>query len=207
MSLERGPNAIHVGQAYFDDLHRLSPDPWSTLTRQYEIDKRRAVLEALPHDRYQSALDVGCSVGTITRSLSSRCVAVLGIDFSEVALARASLACAKCPNVTFALHALPDLPPGLFDLVVLSEVLNYLSQRSLVVLAHKLPSVLSCESHVAMVHRKSVKPSQEVTWHAAHAMFIGLADMSVICKIDNANYEGIVLMHSRGSGRPSARRV
>jgi hypothetical protein len=53
--------------AYFDALYARDPDPWRFATSDYERAKYRATLAALPGPLLGAALEVGCSIGVLTR--------------------------------------------------------------------------------------------------------------------------------------------
>ena len=75
--------------AYFDRLYAASDDPWGFSTRWYEHRKYALTLAALPAPHYDSALEIGCSVGVLTALLAGRCTALLALDPSVRALAQA----------------------------------------------------------------------------------------------------------------------
>ena len=77
-----------------------------------------------------SALEVGCSIGVLTRLLASRCDAVLAIDAARTPLVEAKRRCADLPGVRFEQMFVPEQwPNGVFDLILLSEVVYYLSRE------------------------------------------------------------------------------
>ncbi len=124
--------------AHFERLYAASPDPWGFRTSGYEHDKYRATLAALPERRFGSALEVGCSIGELTRRLAARCDRVLGVDLSEAALREAEAACAGLAGVEFRRAMVPaEWPGGAFDLVVLSEVLYFLVPDDLAEVARR----------------------------------------------------------------------
>ncbi|PZE74251.1 hypothetical protein DEI82_11190 [Curtobacterium sp. MCBD17_019] len=95
----------------------------------YERRKRAVTMAALPRERWRSALEIGCATGFLTRELTERTDAVLGVD-----MARASLEQARrtAPRATFLRMTVPqEWPDGRFDLVVLSEVGHDLSAADL----------------------------------------------------------------------------
>jgi SAM-dependent methyltransferase len=120
-----------IGRDYFNALYGDDPDPWRFGTSEYERDKYAASLDALPDPFYESALEVGCSIGIFTRLLASRCRHLLALDVAEQALAQARQNC-PLAHVTFENRSVPrDWPEGQFDLIVLSEVLYYLDRPAL----------------------------------------------------------------------------
>jgi len=116
-----------VPTEYFEAIYAKSSDPWKYRTSTYERDKYAATLARLPEPRFRRGFDIGCSIGILTRHLANRCDELLAIDVVDGALAQARQACADAPHVTFARMRIPsEWPDGLFDLIVISEVLYYL---------------------------------------------------------------------------------
>jgi SAM-dependent methyltransferase len=137
---------------FFERLYTDQVDPWSILTSSYERDKYEATLHGLRQDRYRHALELGCSIGGLTRLLAERCDSLTAIDTSAIALRRAKELC-RCPNVAFMQAHLPDGDwSGSYDLVVLSEILYYFSIPALVRLADRLSRVVSEHTEFVVVH-------------------------------------------------------
>jgi 2-polyprenyl-3-methyl-5-hydroxy-6-metoxy-1,4-benzoquinol methylase len=77
-------------------------------------------------------LETGCSIGLMTRQLSERADAVLGIDVVASALDTARTTCAGRPGIRFELRAIPgEWPEGRYDLIMLSEVLCFFDRTDL----------------------------------------------------------------------------
>lgn len=113
--------------ASFDRLYVEQGDPWNYETSAYEAEKYRRCLALLPRTNYGAALEVGCSIGVMSALIAARCDSLLGIDFAPAAVARARQR--GIANARFETGTIPrDWPPGSWDLIVLSEVLYYLSR-------------------------------------------------------------------------------
>ena len=140
--------------AHFDRLYAANPDPWGFRTSAYEHAKYDATLGALPAGRrFRSALEVGCSIGELTRRLAGRCDRVLGIDLSAAALRAAEAACAGLEGVGFRQAAVPgEWPGGRFDLVVLSEVLYFMVPGDLAEVARRCVAGLDAGGVVLLVN-------------------------------------------------------
>ena len=124
---------------YFDTLYAADPDPWKFATSPYERGKYTLTLNAMPKPRYRSALEVGCSIGVLTRSLASRCDAVVAIDAAQTPLVEARRRCADLPGVRFEHMFVPEQwPDGAFELILLSEVIYYLSRNDVARLAARV---------------------------------------------------------------------
>jgi cyclopropane fatty-acyl-phospholipid synthase-like methyltransferase len=112
---------------YFEKLYGDSSDPWNFSGSPYEQAKYQATLAAIGSG-YRCGLEIGCSIGVFTRSLAERCARLLAVDIAAGALREARKRCADLPHVEFRQLALPgELPDGMFDLIVLSEVGYYWS--------------------------------------------------------------------------------
>src|SRR5580698_8192362 len=138
---------------YFDALYTADPDPWKFAASPYERGKYEITLDAMPKPRYRSALEVGCSIGVLTRLLASRCDAVLAIDAAPAPLVEATRRCADLPGVRFEQMFVPEQwPDGVFDLILLSEVAYYLNREDVARLAAKVTRSLAPGGSVILVH-------------------------------------------------------
>ncbi len=120
---------------YFDGVYAASADPYGFDSRWYERRKYAISVAMLPRRRYASAFEPGCSIGVLTAMLADRCDRLLSCDLSGAAVAAATARTAGFRHVRVERRAVPaDWPPGRpgdFDLVVLSEMLYYLSDDDL----------------------------------------------------------------------------
>ncbi len=138
---------------YFDQLYAASADPWEFATSRYEAEKYAATLAALPRPPYASALELGCSIGVLTRQLAVHCDRLLAIDISEAALNQARERCADLPHVRFEQRDMAaEFPAGRFDLVLVSEVGYYLASGDLERLRDRIAHALAPHGHLLLVH-------------------------------------------------------
>jgi SAM-dependent methyltransferase len=138
---------------YFDALYTADPDPWNFAASPYEQEKYTLTLNAIPKPHSRSALEVGCSIGVLTRLLASRCDAVLAIDAAPTPLVEAKGRCADLPGVRFEQMFVPEQwPDGVFDLILLSEVVYYLSREDVGRLATSVTRSLAPDGSVILVH-------------------------------------------------------
>jgi len=141
-----------LGGAYFEDVYARNDDPWSLRTSEYEREKYERTLAALGR-RYERALEIGCSIGVLTRRLAQRAGHVMAIDISERAIDLARVTCRGCGNVTFArCDATSDYPDGRFDLIVLSEVAYYWSEEDFARTRERMADSLSANGDVLLVN-------------------------------------------------------
>jgi 2-polyprenyl-3-methyl-5-hydroxy-6-metoxy-1,4-benzoquinol methylase len=138
---------------YFEALYAENGDPWKFATSEYERMKYSHTLAALPQVRYAAALEVGCSIGVLTRQLASRCERLLALDAAPTALSEARRHCRDTPHVELAQMFVPrEWPDGTFDLILLSEVVYYLDSGDVDALARRVEASLAPGGTVLLVH-------------------------------------------------------
>ncbi|PPB49763.1 hypothetical protein C4K88_08870 [Arthrobacter pityocampae] len=118
----------------FERLHRDRPDPWEVAERFYEQRKRALTIAGLPRPRFCRTLEIGSSVGALTRDLAAVSDNLLALDTSETAVRRTNEAVIQHAAAYARLATVPrDWPreDGPFDLIVLSETGYFLSSDQL----------------------------------------------------------------------------
>jgi 2-polyprenyl-3-methyl-5-hydroxy-6-metoxy-1,4-benzoquinol methylase len=138
---------------YFEQLYQRDLDPWRFATSAYERAKYAATIDALGQRRFARALEVGCSIGVLTQHLADCCDAILGIDIAAAPLRMAKAYCCDRPQITFRRMAVPDQwPAGSFDLIILSEVLYFLSPADICRLVARVTGSLSPGGLILLVN-------------------------------------------------------
>jgi SAM-dependent methyltransferase len=157
---------------YFDALYAGDPDPWRFRTSDYERDKYADTVAALDGRRFEHAVEIGCSIGELTARLAPLCDDLLGVDIAQAALDAAAARNRETPQVHFQKLALPDeRPDGVFDLIVLSEVLYYFGPEDLKRVAAWVQTALAPGGVVLMVHWLGETPDYPHTGDAAVEAF------------------------------------
>lgn len=153
---------------YFRDMYATSSDPWQLAERVYERRKYDVTVASLPRERYASAFEPGCSVGLLTQRLADRCDAVLATDPSaDLTVARNH---APSPAVTFATRAVPqEWPEQTFDLIVVSELLYFLSAHDRAEVLRLSLDTLRSGGHLVYVHWRHPFDVAVCTGDDAHA--------------------------------------
>ncbi|MCF7701719.1 SAM-dependent methyltransferase [Loktanella sp. M215] len=121
---------------HLETLYADTDDPWHFATSPYEQAKFRATRKALTRDRYRSALEIGCGNGALAHHLALLCDSYTGID----AVSRAVIAAQnRVPDAHFLQAVYPcPLPAANYDLIILSEVLYFLTPDAIRQLARDL---------------------------------------------------------------------
>jgi SAM-dependent methyltransferase len=175
--------------SYFEALYQTDPDPWKFATSDYETQKYAATLAALPKPRYQSAFEIGGSIGVLTAQLAPRCQALLSIDVSEQAQAQAIQRCRSWPQVRCQIMQFPQQQPETkFDLIVLSEVGYYWCLADLEKAQSHILDCLEPGGHLLLVHWRPVSPGYPLTGDAVHDSFLGLTQLQHLAAQPTVNY-------------------
>jgi 2-polyprenyl-3-methyl-5-hydroxy-6-metoxy-1,4-benzoquinol methylase len=138
---------------HFQRLYQSNPDPWGFKSSAYERAKYQRTVAALGARRFSSGLEVGCSIGILTRMLAPSCDRMLGVDIVEAPLQEARSRCADQPHVRFRRMRVPDeWPADKFDLIVFSEVLYFLAPKDIDRCADRVRSSLLPDATVVLVN-------------------------------------------------------
>ena len=138
---------------HFQQLYASADDPWGFGSSPYERDKYRRTVALLGDRRFARGLEVGCSIGVLSRLLADRCDTLLGVDIVEQPLAAARARCEAMPAVTFRRMRVPDeWPEGPFDLMVFSEVLYFLTPADIERCAARVAGSLTPDAAVVLVN-------------------------------------------------------
>jgi len=128
-----------TSQEFFDRKYREHPDPWNFASSSYEQGRYEAIYSALSHRHFRRAFEPGCSIGSLTERLAPLCDSLEAIDISPTAVEFARERCRHFLQAHFAQGSLPDaIPPGSFDLIVLSEIGYYFKEAQLLHLGNEL---------------------------------------------------------------------
>jgi LmbE family N-acetylglucosaminyl deacetylase len=137
----------------FDEVHRTSRDHWSSDASWYEQRKRNLTVATLPESEYASALEVGCSTGSLGKELATRCRKLLCVDASSEAISAAENRLGDLPWVRIAQMTVPkEWPEGHFDLIVLSEIGYYLAPGELQSVLAKVEQSLAPGGTLVLCH-------------------------------------------------------
>ena len=154
---------------YFREIYEKNADPWGFQTSSYEAEKYRATMESLPCARYARGLEVGCSIGVLTEKLAERCDWLLGLDVSERALGQARQRLEGATHVEFRLMQVPqEVPEGIFDLIVVSEVAYYWRMTDLEKAADRMAGMQVRGGQILLVHWTPLVSDYPITGDQVH---------------------------------------
>ncbi|WP_328701676.1 bifunctional PIG-L family deacetylase/class I SAM-dependent methyltransferase [Amycolatopsis pittospori] len=150
------PRTTSTPVSRFETLYR-EPDPW-TMDSWYERRKRMVALAALPRERYDFAVEPACGTGALTLELARRCDRVHAFDPVPAALSVARERLRSLSTVELSVGSLPGDVRGPADLVVLSEILYYLSEADLTATLDRTVASLGPDGQVLAVHWRPQAP-------------------------------------------------
>ncbi len=144
---------LHHPVGYFTARYSSTDDPWGFDERWYERRKYAVTLASLPRHRYRRAYEPGCANGALTELLAPRCDRLVASELVEKVADRARRRLKPHANVDIATDAFPEYwPPGGGDLLVLSEVAYYLTDRGVFAAGEGIRSWLEPLGDVIAVH-------------------------------------------------------
>lgn len=154
-----------TGRSYFEHAYAQCPDPWQ-LSQDYELRKYALTVASLPRATYARGFEPGCSVGVLTEMLVQRCELLICTDVIEAPVATTAL---RVPRADVRQGAIPDdWPDGSFDLIVLSEVLYYLSEQQRRDVLRRAHDSLEPGGHLVAVHWRHPFEEAECTGDTVH---------------------------------------
>lgn len=174
-----------LGGGHFDELYEKSADPYSFATRWYERRKYAVSMALLPWPRYRSGFEPGCSIGELTALLAPRCETLLSCDGATAAVATAKARVARFPRVSVEQRTVPgDWPQDAgagapFDLIVLSELLYYLSDEDLARTIGRAVDSLAPDGTLLAVHWRRPVAFHPQTGDQAHAALAARPELTL----------------------------
>jgi protein-L-isoaspartate O-methyltransferase len=157
----------------FEQRYRIDPDPWRFATSAYERERYAITIESLTQDRYENALEPGCSIGELTALLAPLCGRLLATDVSPTAVETARRRCAGYDNVRVECGDLRtvafDKP---LDLIVLSELAYYFEAQQLEVISNQLAAALGIGGTLLAVHWLGESVDHVLSGDEAHTILL-----------------------------------
>lgn len=170
--------------AYFDGLFAASPDPWGFESRWYEHRKRALTLACLPSLRYRYGYEPGCANGELSAALADRCDRLLVSDGADKAVALARTRLQAHQHVEVIKAWVPEAwPDQMFDLIVLSEFLFYVSVPDLEGIAARVLDGLAPGGTVLACHWRHPVAHSVMNGDQAHAHLTRCLKLPTLCHV------------------------
>jgi SAM-dependent methyltransferase len=166
-------------------MYEAKDDPWDLATKWHDQRKYAVTMASLPRARYQRCYEPGCSIGLLTAMLAPRCDEVLAVDSIGSAVLQAREVVRDFPHVRVEEATLPaDLPAGTFDLIVIGDLLYYLSAADLAALLDGLAERLEPGGDFVSVHFRD-RESGNYDGFNAHQALTGRAGLEPVIHHDD----------------------
>jgi SAM-dependent methyltransferase len=159
-----------VSQEHFIGMYLAKTDPWDNATSWHNRRKYAVAMASLPRERYRRAYEPGCSIGMLTRLLAGRCDEILAVDCVDEAVETARREVREFANVRVQPAMLPaDLPDATFDLIVIGDLLYYLSAGDLEAVLDGLVQRLEPDGDIVAVHFRDRQTGGAYDGYQVHA--------------------------------------
>ncbi|MEV0898794.1 class I SAM-dependent methyltransferase [Actinoplanes sp. NPDC049802] len=178
---DAAPPETTVSLDYFTGLYLAKDDPWDIASKWHDRRKFAVTMASLPRERYRRCYEPGASVGTLTRMLAGRCDEVLAVDSVPEAVDLLRRNTAGLANVRAERAELPAEPPdGVFDLVVIGDLLYYLSAPDLKTLLDDLVPRLEPGGDLVSVHFRDRENGGSYDGFNAHAALLATPGLTPV---------------------------
>ncbi|WP_223639265.1 nodulation S family protein [Corallococcus sp. EGB] len=155
---------------------REAEDPWGPDTLGCVRSRDDVTLASLPHARYRSGLEIGGNIGLLTEKLQSRCDALLSLESSGSAQARAIHRCRHLSHIRFEqTDILVRYPAQTFDLTLVAGRAAYWNLREMALAQQRILEHLEPGGHLVLVHWTGQTRDMCLDGHAVHDAFRQLA--------------------------------
>jgi SAM-dependent methyltransferase len=185
-----------LDDAGFEARYRADPDPWRYETSSYERDKYQATLGACGPGTFDSAVELGGSIGVFSALLAPRCLRLTTVDCSPTAVGQARARLAHHVNARAIVGRIPqELPVGRVDLIVASEVLYYLTGDELDATIGWACSALKPGGRLVCVHWRPSGPERPLSAEQAHTSVAAAPILTKTVSASTADYLLDVFQH------------
>lgn len=180
-----------VSKEFFEEKYRADNDPWEFSSSSYERNRYAETLRILGTRKFRCAFEPGCSIGILTEQLATRCKRLFAMDISPTAVSLARDRCAAHPHVTIVEGALPaQMPIGIFDLIVFSEIGYYFERAVLAESRDQLIERLTPHGLLIAVHWLGESSDHVLTGDEVHDILRTSDSLSLN---ESRRYDGFIL--------------
>ncbi len=161
----------------FNARFRDDPDPWGTFSKRDEANKRSAILKTLGAGRAGRLLELASGNGSNSAALCTKCLRLLACEgtASGVMLTRQALIHSACnrDRVRALQLVLPNrFPGGMYDGVVIAELLYYLNGRDMAALARETGARVRRGGRLVLAHHLARFADARQSGNGIHEQFL-----------------------------------
>jgi len=166
-------------------MYLAKDDPWDLATKWHDQRKYAVTVASLPRAHYRACYEPGCSIGLLTAMLAPRCDDLLAVDSVESAVEQTRAAVRDFRHVRVARATVPaELPDETFDLIVVGDLLYYLSEPDLAVFLDGLVARLEPGGDLVSVHFRD-RAGGDYDGHNVHASLAAVPGLTRVVHHDD----------------------
>ncbi len=178
---------------YFEAMYQENGDPWGFRDSAYERRKYAITVASLPREHYGLVWEPACSIGVLTGLLATRADRILASDGSPTAIAAAqqSVLPAGAGQVDWSVLRLPERPaaePGTVDLVVLSEILYYLTEADRTAVLEAAHDLLVPDGDLVVAHWRKLPDDAHLSGDDGNAWVRAQPGWRVLVRHDDEEF-------------------
>lgn len=166
--------------AFFEAKYQGVEDPWDFEQNAYERNRYDSILRSIEDKRWKSVLEPGCSIGVLTEGLAPLCDRLLALDFSATALRAAERRCSKFSHVRVECLAIQNVVSfANFDLIVLSEIGYYFTERAWSTLIDRMIGEMAPQAALLAAHWTGFSEDHVMSGDCVHEILINHPGLAV----------------------------
>lgn len=144
-----------ISLAGFEQTFERDPDPWSTFSSRDELVKRNVILHALGPRKHGRLLELGSGNGAHSVALARKSLRMHACEGTDTGFRLTASALRHDPRAHAHRLILPGRFPGAsYDAVVISELLYYLDNQTLLAVAQESARRLRTGGTLVLAHHK-----------------------------------------------------
>jgi hypothetical protein len=175
--------------ADFEARYQADRDPWSYTSSPYERAKYDATLAACGPGPFQSAIELGSSIGVFSARLAPRCRSLVTIDAAPTAVTEARRRLGGATGVSPIVGSIPEaIPQVRYDLVVASEILYYLDEPRLRRTLELLVALSVPGARWVAVHWRPDGPERPLAASDVHALLHAQDELVAVADAHTDDY-------------------
>ncbi|MEH6487944.1 class I SAM-dependent methyltransferase [Hyphomonas oceanitis] len=163
----------------FERRFQSDPDPWQTFSSVYELKKRQYLGHAIGNRTYGRCLEVAAGNGSNTCLIAGKALRLVATEGTPTGVRLMESLTGHLENTSVRQQDLAEpMPCRRYDLIVVSEVLYYLTAPVLRNVARGIDRTLVPNGRLILAHHHERFPDAVHSGQDIHARFLNLTHSS-----------------------------
>ena len=195
--------------AGFEDKFGADSDPWGTFSGADEALKRRAILHAMGSAPWGRVLELGAGNGSNSAAIAPRALRLDATEATAEGTRLIARAIAPAGQRARAIRLVVPgrLPRARYDIIVVAELLYYLSPRDMAETARAVAGALRPGGRLVLGHHRVDFHDFAQHAHAIHARFLAATGRAVTARVVRRTGRWVVLACGLGDHPREGQRV